>query len=62
MDRPRERRILAEGKFLRLVAGNGWEWVERVNTSGAVVIVAVTEDRQLVLVEQFRVPLDAPRD
>ena len=51
------RRILVEGKFIRAVAQGGWEWVERVNTSGAVVIVAVTPERQLVLIEQYRVPL-----
>ena len=51
------RRVLAEGRFARLVAENGWEWVERVNASGAVVIAALTRDNQLVLVEQHRVPL-----
>jgi ADP-ribose pyrophosphatase len=53
------RNILAQGKFLRAVAADGWEWVERTNTSGAVVIAAVTEDRRLVLVEQYRIPLAA---
>jgi ADP-ribose pyrophosphatase len=56
-DRHQSRRVLAEGRFARLVAQDGWEWVERVNASGAVVIVAVTGDRQLVLVEQYRIPL-----
>jgi ADP-ribose pyrophosphatase len=51
------RRVLAEGRFARLVAQDGWEWVERVNTSGAVVIVAVTENAELLLVEQYRIPL-----
>lgn len=49
--------VLAEGRFARLVAKDGWEWVERVNASGAVVIVATTHDNQLVLVEQYRIPL-----
>jgi ADP-ribose pyrophosphatase len=31
--------------------------VERTNTSAAAVIVAVTENRELVLVEQYRIPL-----
>ena len=48
---------LAEGKFLRLAKRGRWEYVERVNSSGAVVIVAVTPDDKLLLVEQFRVPL-----
>jgi ADP-ribose pyrophosphatase len=54
-----ERRVLAEGKYVRLVARGRWEWAERTNTSGAVVIVAVTPDRQLVLIEEYRRPLDA---
>ena len=57
MDREPSRQVLAEGRFARLVAQNGWEWVERVNTSGAVVIVPVTREGQIVLVEQYRIPL-----
>ena len=57
MKPPTSRKVLAEGRFARLVAQQGWEWVERVNASGAVVIVAVTSEGQLVLVEQYRVPL-----
>ena len=52
-----EPRILAEGRFARLLSHRGWEWVERTNTSAAVVIVAITQQRQLVLVEQYRIPL-----
>jgi ADP-ribose pyrophosphatase len=53
------RRVIAEGRFVRLVAQDGWEWAERTNTRGAVVIVAVTGKRELVLVEQYRIPLGA---
>lgn len=56
-DRQHPRRVLAEGKFARLVAQDGWEWIERVNASGAVLIVPITVDRQIVLVEQYRIPL-----
>lgn len=56
-DKSNERRVLAEGKYVRLVARGRWEWAERTNTSGAVVIVAVTSDRQLVLIEEYRHPL-----
>jgi ADP-ribose pyrophosphatase len=58
MANPHDARILAEGRFLRVLSRSGWEWVERTNTSGAVVIAAITADRQLVLIEQFRIPLD----
>lgn len=50
--------VLVEGRFLRVLSRAGWEWVERTNTSGAVVIAAVTAERQLVLIEQYRIPLD----
>lgn len=54
-----ERRVLAEGRWVRLVAQDHWEWAERTNVPGAVVIAAVTEDQELVLVEQYRIPLAA---
>ena len=49
--------ILASGRFVRLVSREGWECVERVNTSGIVCMVPVTEENEVVLVEQFRRPL-----
>jgi ADP-ribose pyrophosphatase len=52
-----ERRILAEGRYLRLVVEDGWEFVERKSTTGIVVIVAVTDQGRLLLVEQFRPPV-----
>ena len=57
MTQQTDRRVLAEGKYVRLVTRGRWEWAERTNTSGAVVIVAVTSDRQLVLIEEYRHPL-----
>lgn len=46
--------LIAAGRHLRLVSSNGWEYAERVNASAVVGIVAVTAERRLVLVEQFR--------
>lgn len=51
--------VLGEGRYIRLCARDGWEWCERVNASGIVVIVAVTPDNELLLVEQFRKPVGA---
>ena len=45
---------LGEGRFLRLVRRNGWEFVQRIGVDGVVAIVAVTGDRELVVVEQKR--------
>jgi len=46
--------VLAQGKYLRLIDENGWEYVRRHGATGVVLIVAITDDRRLVLVEQFR--------
>ena len=59
MDPSPARRVLAEGRFLRLVQQQGWEWVERVNARSAAVIVPLTIDGDLLFVEQYRVPLGA---
>jgi len=53
------RQILFEGRFVRLVRDDHWEWAERTNTACAVVIVAVTRQREIVLTEQYRIPLAA---
>lgn len=51
--------VLAEGRFLRLVRRGRWEYAERVNATGAVVIVALTEDRHILFTEQRREPMRA---
>jgi ADP-ribose pyrophosphatase len=50
-------KVLYSGKFLRMVSRNGWECVDRVNISGIVAIVAITDDAEIVLVEQHRPPI-----
>jgi len=51
--------VLGEGRFVRLVRRDGWEWAERTNNSGVVVIVAITDEAEIVLAEQYRPPVDA---
>ncbi len=46
--------MLARGKYLHLIDENGWEYVHRHGATGVVLIVAITDDHRLVLVEQFR--------
>jgi ADP-ribose pyrophosphatase len=53
------KQILARGKFVNFVTRHGWEYVERCDISGIVGIIAVTDGGNMVLVEQFRPPLDA---
>lgn len=46
-------RVLYAGRFLHLIDRDGWEFVSRPNSSGIVIVVAVTEGK-LILVEQLR--------
>jgi len=48
---------LHRGRFLELLQDGRWEYVRRVNARGAVFVLAVTNDNELVLVEQYRVPI-----
>jgi ADP-ribose pyrophosphatase len=50
-------RSLGKGKFLELVAIGHWELARRIRGSTPVGIVAVTPDRHIVLISQFRVPV-----
>lgn len=50
--------VLHAGRYLRLVRQGRWEFVERVIApQGAVQIIAVTAEHQLLLVEQHRPPV-----
>jgi ADP-ribose pyrophosphatase len=49
-----DRRTLARGRFLQLVDDDGWEFVQRTQGTGVVMIVAVTDDDRIVLIEQLR--------
>lgn len=51
------RSVLYEGQHLRLVREGHWEYAVRTKASGAAVIVALTDDRQLILTEQYRIPV-----
>lgn len=51
---------LHEGRFLALRQRGRWEFVERVNAFGAAVLIALTADDEVVLVEQYREPLRGP--
>lgn len=49
--------VLSSGKYIRLVREGTWEWAERTNAGGVVVIVAVTPDDAVLFVEQHRPPI-----
>lgn len=50
---------LHAGRFLCLRRRMGWEYAERTNPQGAVVIVALTPDDRVLMVEQYRVPIQS---
>ena len=51
--------ILCKGKYLDLIRDDNWEYVKRNNCNGIVVIVAMTDNQKIILVEQFRRPVQA---
>jgi len=62
-----EKKTLWEGKFLRSViityidssgSVRAWESFERVNSKGVVAIVPVTDDKEVLLIRQFRPPMN----
>lgn len=54
---PPEARVLMRGRYITMVDDGGWEYVTRAGVTGIVVLVAVTPDNELVLVEQYRAPV-----
>ena len=48
---------LYRGKFLELLRDGRWEYAQRVKGRGAVFVLAVTPADELVIVEQYRVPV-----
>jgi len=51
--------ILYTSKFLALIKERHWEYVDRVNATGAALIIALTAEQKILLVEQFRIPVHA---
>jgi len=51
--------ILHEGRRLRFVRRGRWEFVQRADAGGAVIIVARTPDDELLFVEQHRIPVQS---
>lgn len=50
---------LFKGKYLSLVKEGHWEYADRVGATGAAIIVAVTPEERVLLVEQYRIPVHA---
>lgn len=54
-----DKQTVWEGKFLKVMVHDGWQYVVRQGITGIVCVVAVTDDRKLVLIEQHRIPVAA---
>ena len=52
-----EPKTIHNGIFIRLMSDNGWEYVERRNCTGVVVIVAITNNNEVLFTEQYRPPV-----
>jgi ADP-ribose pyrophosphatase len=50
--------IIATGRYLQLVSVGGYEYVRRCRGKGVVAILAVTDKRDIILIEQRRIPID----
>ncbi|WP_299467870.1 NUDIX hydrolase [uncultured Gimesia sp.] len=57
---PAADQTIAETRFLKLIKRGRWEFVQRVNTTGVVCLFPLTTDQRVILVEQFRPPVNAP--
>lgn len=49
-----ETQTLCNGRWLRLVRRGRWEYAERTNPGGGVIIIAVTPEDRILFVEQWR--------
>jgi ADP-ribose pyrophosphatase len=48
------------GRFISLLERDGWEFASRTNANSVVMLIPVTADGDIVLVEQYRKPVRAP--
>ena len=55
----KDARILSEGNYLGLYERDGWEFADRPNATGVVGILPLTSNSEVILVEQFRKPVNA---
>jgi ADP-ribose pyrophosphatase len=51
--------VLHTGKFLTLIKAGHWEYVDRVHGTVVALIIGVTTEQKVLLVEQYRIPVHA---
>lgn len=50
--------VIAETKHLQFVRRGDWSFVRRANSTGVVVVLAMTADEKVLFVEQYRPPVN----
>lgn len=51
------RSALHQGRFIHLMQTGRWEYAQRSNAKAVVVIVPITQDDELIFIEQYREPM-----
>lgn len=49
-----------EGRYLSFLEQDGWEYASRATGANVALLIPVTDDGHIVLVEQYRIPVKAP--
>lgn len=57
MEVPPNHQEKFRGRKARVLSDNGYDYLDYYDTKGLVIIVPVTENNELILIEQFRIPL-----
>jgi len=59
MSAEKEITTIAEGKFLGLYTKDNWEFAKRPNSTGCVGILPILNKTEIILIEQYRVPMQS---
>ena len=51
--------VIADGRHVRFMRSGHWEYASRKGVTGVIGLIPVTDDGKLVLVEQYRPPVEA---
>lgn len=57
VDKKAKKEIKYRGNFLRFIKQGRWEYVERTNCSSIVIVLPVTDEKRVLFVEQYRLPV-----
>ena len=49
--------VLAETKYLQMIQDAHWTYVRRPNITGAIAVIGVTDEGEVVLIDQYRIPM-----